>query len=54
MGTSSTKPPLPSTLKPIIDSKYGGRIFLDSSQTRAYQIIDIDENNIDNFTNLMN
>ncbi len=54
MGTSQSKPPLPSTLKPITDSKYGGRIFIDSSQTRVYQIIDIDESNIDNFTNLMN
>lgn len=43
MGNSSEKPPLPSSLTPITDARYGGNIYLDSTKTKAYQILDIDQ-----------
>jgi hypothetical protein len=54
MGASTGKPPVPSILKSINDARYGGKILLDNNQTRAYQVLDVDKNNIESFTQLMN
>ncbi len=53
MGTNSSKPPLPSELLPHKDSRYGGNVMIDSKNTRVFQIIDIDQANVDHFSNLL-
>ena len=54
MGSHSGKPPLPAELKPLTDSKYGGKILVDKNQTRVYQIFDLDESNYEQFSELAN